>query len=82
MATVQAPPEATREAPPTGRPGVALAVIVSCQLMLIVDSSIVNVALPSIQRGLHFSATGLAWVPSLYTLVFGGLLLAGWRPDG
>jgi EmrB/QacA subfamily drug resistance transporter len=61
------------------RASLALTVIVSCQLMLIVDSSIVNVALPSIQRGLHFSPTGLAWVPSLYTLVFGGLLLAGGR---
>jgi EmrB/QacA subfamily drug resistance transporter len=56
-----------------------LAIIVACQLMLVVDASIVNVALPSMQRALHFSATGLAWVPSLYTLVFGGLLLLGGR---
>ncbi len=57
----------------------ALTIIVSCQLILVVDASIVNVALPSIQRGLHFSPTGLAWVPSLYALVFGGLLLTGGR---
>jgi EmrB/QacA subfamily drug resistance transporter len=61
------------------RARLVLVIIVSCQLMLIVDTSIVNVALPSIQRGLHFSSTGLAWVPSLYALVFGGLLLAGGR---
>jgi EmrB/QacA subfamily drug resistance transporter len=74
------------EAPPTAgkerlgrRARLTLAIIVFCQLMLVVDSSIVNVALPSIQRGLRFSSTGLAWVPSLYTLVFGGLLLAGGR---
>ncbi len=62
-----------------GRPGVALAIILSCQLMLVIDASIVNVALPSIQRGLHLSATGLVWVPSLYSLVCGGLLLTGGR---
>ncbi|MBL7493677.1 MFS transporter [Frankia sp. AgB1.9] len=77
--SAQALPRAAEDARPTERPGVALAIIVSCQLMLIVDASIVNVALPSIQRGLHFSPIGLAWVPSLYTLVFGGLLLAGGR---
>jgi EmrB/QacA subfamily drug resistance transporter len=75
----QAPARQARRERLGWRAGLALVIIVSCQLMLIVDASIVNVALPSIQRSLHFSPTGLAWVPSLYTLVFGGLLLTGGR---
>src|SRR3954454_22044981 len=61
------------------RTGVALAVIVTCQLMLILDGTVVNIALPKIQQDLHFSATGLSWVISAYTLTFGGLLLLGGR---
>ncbi len=57
----------------------ALAVITACQLMLVVDATIVNVALPSIQRGLHFSPPGLSWVVNAYTLAFGGLLPLGGR---
>ncbi len=60
-------------------PGIALAVIVTCQLMLILDGTVVNVALPKIQGALHFSATGLSWVLNAYTLAFGGLLLLGGR---
>jgi EmrB/QacA subfamily drug resistance transporter len=56
-----------------------LAIIVSCQLMLILDATVMNVALPRIQSGLHFSATSLSWVMSAYTLTFGGLLLLGGR---
>src|SRR3954465_3329770 len=59
--------------------GVALAVIVTCQLMLILDGTVVNIALPKMQQDLHFSATGLSWVISAYTLTFGGLLLLGGR---
>ncbi|MBO0827271.1 MAG: MFS transporter [Streptosporangiales bacterium] len=47
--------------------------------MLILDATVMNVALPRIQRDLHFSATGLAWVLNAYTLTFGGLLLLGGR---
>jgi EmrB/QacA subfamily drug resistance transporter len=47
--------------------------------MVILDATIVNVALPSIQRGLHFSATDLQWVINSYTLMFGGFLLLGGR---
>ncbi len=61
------------------RPEIALAVILACQLMLILDGSIVNVALPNIQRSLHFSATNLSWVLNAYSLAFGGLLLLGGR---
>jgi EmrB/QacA subfamily drug resistance transporter len=60
-------------------PGVALAVIVTCQLMVVLDASIVTVALPKIQSALHFSTTGLAWVQNAYMLTFGGLLLLGGR---
>ena len=69
---------ARHEAPPHNR-GLALAIIVTCQLMLILDATVMNVALPRIQTGLHFSATGLSWVMSAYTLTFGGLLLLGGR---
>src|SRR5947199_6108968 len=47
--------------------------------MVILDATIVNVALPSIQNGLHFSATSLQWIVNAYTLVFGGFLLMGGR---
>ena len=57
----------------------ALALITTCQLILVTDATIVNVALPSIQRSLHFSAAGLTWVVNAYTLAFGGLLLLGGR---
>src|SRR5579872_2903901 len=57
----------------------ALLVIAFAQLMVVLDTTIVNVALPSIQRGLGFSATGLEWVVNAYALAFGGLLLLGGR---
>jgi EmrB/QacA subfamily drug resistance transporter len=57
----------------------ALAVIVGFQLMLVVDGTIVNVALPAIQRSLGFSETGLSWVVNSYALAIGGLLLLGGR---
>ncbi|MHB1923120.1 MAG: MFS transporter, partial [Acidimicrobiales bacterium] len=57
------------------RPGLALVLISAVQLMVILDGTIVNVALPSIQRALHFSAAGLEWVVAAYALTFGGLLL-------
>src|SRR5256885_12323837 len=47
--------------------------------MVVLDATIVNVALPSIQHGLHFSATSLQWVVNVYTLFFGGFLLLGGR---
>jgi EmrB/QacA subfamily drug resistance transporter len=68
-----------REALRAAYPGLTLAVIVACQMMVILDITVVNVALPSIQRSLHFSATGLSWVVNAYTLTFGGLLLLGGR---
>src|SRR4051812_5632395 len=62
-----------------GHPGVALTVIAACQLMVVLDATIVNIALPHIQDALKFSTTDLTWVVSAYTLTFGGLLLLGAR---
>jgi EmrB/QacA subfamily drug resistance transporter len=58
-----------------------LALIVLClgTLMIVLDSTIVNVALPSIRADLHFSQTSLAWVVNAYMLTFGGFLLLGGR---
>lgn len=80
--TPSAPPTTTdaRSAPPhPARLGTVLLVIVTAYLMVGVDSTVVNVALPDIQRGLRFSGTGLSWVLNAYTLAFGGLLLLGGR---
>jgi len=62
-----------------GRPGLALAIMLGAQLMIILDATVVNIALPHIESGLHFSATSLSWVMNGYTLTFGGLLLLGGR---
>jgi EmrB/QacA subfamily drug resistance transporter len=56
-----------------------LAVVCLAQFMIILDVSIVNVALPSIRDGLHFSTSGLQWVVNAYTLTFAGLLMLGGR---
>lgn len=61
------------------RRGIGLAVIVAGQLLVVLDATIVNVALPNIQRALHFGAADLSWVLTAYTLAFGGLLLLGGR---
>ena len=53
--------------------------IATAQLMVVLDATIVNVALPHIQTALHFSGTNLEWVVNAYTLAFGGLLLLGGR---
>ena len=49
------------------------------QFMVVLDATIVNVALPSIQPGLHFSPVNLQWIVNVYTLFFGGFLLLGGR---
>ena len=72
----------TATAPPRGagrHQGLALAVICAAQLMVVLDATIVNVALPSIDRSLNFSAGNLEWVITAYSLTFGGLLLFGGR---
>ena len=67
------------QAAPPRRLGLALLVIAAAQLMVVLDATIVNVALPHIQNALHFSGTNLEWVVNAYTLAFGGLLLLGGR---
>jgi EmrB/QacA subfamily drug resistance transporter len=66
-------------ASPTSRAGLALVIMLSAQLMIILDATVVNIALPHIQTSLHFSSTSLSWVMNGYTLTFGGLLLLGGR---
>jgi EmrB/QacA subfamily drug resistance transporter len=56
-----------------------LGLVCVAQFMVILDATIVNVALPTIERGLHFSPTSLQWIVNAYTLVFGGFLLLGGR---
>jgi EmrB/QacA subfamily drug resistance transporter len=73
----EARPATTTQAP--RRQGLALAVIATAQLMLALDTTIVNVALPHIQAALGFSGSNLEWVVNAYTVTFGGLLLLGGR---
>jgi len=61
------------------RRGISLALVLGAQLMIILDLTVVNIALPHIQHGLGFSAAGLSWVLNAYSLTFGGLLLLGGR---
>src|SRR2546425_5423728 len=60
----------------------ALFVLALVQFMIIIDITVVNVALPSIQRSLHFTGDSLAWVVDGYALMAGGLLLFGGRGGG
>ncbi len=76
-ASVAASPSTGSAAP--RRLGLALAVIATAQLMVVLDATIVNVALAHIQHGLGFSGSNLEWVVNAYTLAFGGLLLLGGR---
>jgi EmrB/QacA subfamily drug resistance transporter len=59
--------------------GLALALLALTQFVIVLDASIVNVALPSIGRALDFSQDDLSWVVNAYTLTFGGFLLLGGR---
>src|SRR5215469_5454703 len=58
---------------------VILGLLALAQFMVILDVAIVNVALPTISRKLHFSPNDLQWVVTAYTLTFGGFLLLGGR---
>ena len=72
---MEAPAIRTRHAPD----GLLLAIACVAQFMVVLDVSIVNVALPSIGRDLHYSPTGLQWVVNAYVLTFAGFLLLGGR---
>src|SRR3954465_6969652 len=65
--------------PEVDRKWLALALLALAQFVVVLDASIVNVALPSIGRDLEFSQQNLAWVVNAYTLGFGGFLLLGGR---
>src|SRR5204862_3638763 len=58
---------------------IALGLLATAQFVVVLDASIVNVALPSIGRALHFSQDTLSWVVNAYVLTFGGFLLLGGR---
>jgi len=74
-----APPSDLGAVVPDPRRWHALGVIAIAQLMVVLDSSIVNLALPSAKRALHISDANQQWVVTAYTLAFGGLLLLGGR---
>ena len=59
--------------------GLALLVISCAQLMIVLDATVVNVAIPTIHHALHFSRANLEWLITAYSLTFGGLLLFGGR---
>jgi len=65
--------------PHHGRPWSILLVIGIAQLMVVLDATVVNIALPSAQRALHFSNDNRQWVITAYALAFGSLLLLGGR---
>jgi EmrB/QacA subfamily drug resistance transporter len=69
-------PDAARRG---SHPALALTIIAASQLMVVLDATIVNIALPQMQQALSFSTTSLSWVLNAYTLTFGGLLLLGGR---
>jgi EmrB/QacA subfamily drug resistance transporter len=60
-------------------PWLVLVIVGLAQFMVILDATIVNVALPSIQRGLNFTPESLQWIVNAYTLAFGGFLMLGGR---
>ncbi len=74
-----ATPPAPSPSDSSARPGLVLAAACLCQLMVVLDISVVNVALPDIDGSLGFTPSSLSWVVSAYTLAFGGLLLLGGR---
>ena len=79
MSATSAAPTGASTGTPARRPGVVLAVILITQLMVILDATVVNIAMPKIQHALDFSPSSLSWVQNAYALAFGGLLLLGAR---
>ncbi|MFF0448496.1 MFS transporter [Streptomyces sp. NPDC004609] len=73
------PPGAAPGPPVTSRPRAALALLACTQLLVIMDTAIINVALPSIGGELGAGAAGMAWVANGFLITFGGLLLLGGR---
>ena len=78
LGTAEAKVTSSAEASPSRR-WIALGIIAVAQLMVVLDASIVNIALPSAQKALGISSADRQWVITAYTLAFGGLLLLGGR---
>jgi EmrB/QacA subfamily drug resistance transporter len=74
-----APPAVAEEAAESSRSWVTFALMIAVQIMVIIDVSVTNLALPSISRGLHLSSSEYQWTVSAYVLLSGGLLLLGGR---
>jgi EmrB/QacA subfamily drug resistance transporter len=80
MSQALAPTATATERPPAKtNPWLVLVIACMAQFMVVLDITVVNIALPSVQRGLHFSPANLQWIVNGYTLVFGGFLLLGGR---
>ncbi len=81
MSEVLTPTATVVERSPRAAASKWLVLVIAClaQFMVVLDATVVNIALPSVQRGLHFSPDNLQWVVNSYTLVFGGFLLLGGR---
>src|ERR1019366_9152560 len=77
--TATLPRPASRATERQSRPGLVLGIILTVQLMVVLDATIVNIALPKIAAALNFSTASLSWVITAYTLAFGGFLLLGAR---
>src|SRR5918911_4368044 len=77
---VSAPPaHGLRGARRAAHPALVLLIIAGAQLMVVLDATIVNIALPSMGDYFHKSQTSMTWALNAYTLAFGGLLLLGGR---
>lgn len=72
-------PAAGLPEPGTRHPLLALIVLCGAELMVVLDATIVNIALPTVQRALDVSVNNLSWIVSAYALAFGGLMLLGGR---
>jgi EmrB/QacA subfamily drug resistance transporter len=80
MSEALTPTTTAAESPPRKvNPWLVLVIACMAQFMVVLDITVVNIALPSVQRGLHFSPANLQWIVNAYTLVFGGFLLLGGR---
>ena len=79
MSSVTSAATRNQVAPPGDRRWLVLVVVAIAQLMVVLDSTIVNIALPSAQRALGFPNSDRQWVVTAYALAFGSLLLVGGR---
>src|SRR6266446_5335426 len=82
MASVTTPSTTLERTAPAERHWLVLVVAAVAQLMLVLDGTIVNIALPSAQQALGFSNGDREWLVSAYALAFGSLLLVGGRRPG